>query len=749
MPSGLLDTSWKIAKPADVSQILSDDLLSSASINATPAAIALESHPSLSAADVTFNLDEAMTVTAFNSEDDQDRDGLLMPARAATADNTAAPAIVLSPGRAWLKYRVEAELKATGGASRGAIGFDLSAGGRVVLSDYRVHDPGERVRAALLHDLSTPRRLAAVLDHVQQLQPGDAIAMQMTGTLKASATVSWTDVFCGRASALMELLGTATPLTVQIQAGLQASVHVTVADDFVVVFAKEGSGAVRAVVRKARSRAVAADVAAKVEAGWVDPAGVTNAAGPLLNAVLGRPYADVKSILDHASLADLSAGDQEFVRALGRRLLGTDVFDRLDTVRARVVEIHDRLPQALEEAARAKVELGFSYEYARISEQESLIDVVLNADALAKCHQPLVRGRIDDLTSAITQSATGIELRSYLNRKTITTEKAWGFTLGIGKWVSIGGKDVVRRSWTERINERGTRQMAFLGTRAYKGSWVGEKRQWTLDVRADMPRFSRDAVALANEFDFGFNLAWYVDDAKLSRNDLSEWLDLAALWGVVSQADEPQVRDSLASGIEQPCEVVVQMTVPAGAVRAMLPALASRSLSAWASPLAAGMPWMNDCEGRRNVGARRDAYAPLWEYELQHPRTDARELQLGAANWLEKNGHPDLALLEKIRPPESPFTFSGLIFLNGPAAVVCQTFTNGADRLLRAIERNEPAGAIEQAAGYMQKMAEQSHHFRALGAYLCECAQTSGVLPSVARTLTLTLKKGGSFVVRR
>ncbi len=112
---------------------------------------------------VTVNLRAGVDISLFNSLDDKDPDGILMPAGAKDAIGAVKPLLALSTDRAWLKYRIDSGLKASTATTLAEIGFELAveAGASATLAEYRVHQRSQSVREALVADLSCRSALRA------------------------------------------------------------------------------------------------------------------------------------------------------------------------------------------------------------------------------------------------------------------------------------------------------------------------------------------------------------------------------------------------------------------------------------------------------------------------------------------------------------------------------------------------------------------------------------------------------------
>ena len=255
---------------------------------------------------VTVNLRAGVEISLFNSLDDKDPDGILMPPGAKDAIGGAQPSVVLSADRAWLKYRIDSGLKASGGTTLAEIGFDLAveAGASATLADYRVHQRSQSVREALVGDLAAGPRFAMVLSDVEALAPGDAVSVQLGGTLKVNVTLTWADVFTGELAPLSALLKSPALIALRFDAGATLTANVQVDDDFLVVFSRADEATWRVGVHKADRRSIGADVRAGIDVSFASPTAVTAILDGVVDGLLAAPMAQIQSILNKATLAD-------------------------------------------------------------------------------------------------------------------------------------------------------------------------------------------------------------------------------------------------------------------------------------------------------------------------------------------------------------------------------------------------------------------------------------------------------------
>ena len=104
----------------------------------------------LEGSEFAFSAGLEAAVEEYNSEDDRDADGILLP------DADAAPPLLLTKKDAWLKYRLGGTLRLKGGAEISSVGFSLDAKGSLALFDYRVHSRPEKVTSALPSESRCP-----------------------------------------------------------------------------------------------------------------------------------------------------------------------------------------------------------------------------------------------------------------------------------------------------------------------------------------------------------------------------------------------------------------------------------------------------------------------------------------------------------------------------------------------------------------------------------------------------------------
>src|ERR1044072_5949682 len=136
----------------DAAQLVNDEQLGSSALDVAPAGLALKQGFSIAGAEVVLSASSNLTGQAFNSLDDKDADGVLVPA---AGNSVPPPMVALNASAAWLKYRLDTNLKAAVKASLGAAGFSIDGSAGGVLADYRCHPVRtQTVRAGFIADVA-------------------------------------------------------------------------------------------------------------------------------------------------------------------------------------------------------------------------------------------------------------------------------------------------------------------------------------------------------------------------------------------------------------------------------------------------------------------------------------------------------------------------------------------------------------------------------------------------------------------
>ncbi len=744
-----MPTTLTLSNPDQLEALLSAAEVCDPSVGPVVADVTLAGGQTFAGDMLSVNVHGALGIWVFNSIDDNDDDGIFGTPPPSSPVTGLPPQLALKRGKALLKYRASAGIRArTSGETLQGLGFDLEAGLDVLLADYHLHPCAATLREAVLGDiqaLRTSLRLADVL----ALAPGEAVSQQVVGRLSADVEVSWADVFMGPVAPLARLAGPAASVLIKVSAGASVRATVSLTDDFLLVFSKVDATRWRVGLRKARTRSGALGLEAGISVQLADPGHVTAVLDAAVEGVLGQPLAEVEAVIAKASLDRLSSVERRVAGLLVERLGLDPLTTTLDALGDRVRAIRTAAEEAVRAVATAKIALAFGYEYRRMRQDTTVAQCLVEEGALRRHHASLVRGHAGPLCADASDRDQGAQLEHFLYQKTIRSDRSWGFALSLGKWLSLGSTDTRSLTRVDRHSVEHTVQRSYLGSRGYRNE--GDTRdRWSVDFATSMRGFSRGAVPLVSEFDSSLALDWFEPAKKLDETTLASWLDVASLWGVIADDELSRWQRQLAPALRQRCTFVAQLTFPHGAFGLMRPRVAMAHPSDLGPALGAAMPWL-DMGGRRSPAIRRTLYGPLWTHYLSddaHVHRRGRDFAPMARQHLQQHGVPDLAAMERLYEvtptrPHDARLFCGLLDLNARTLQQCHDFLNGVRRLhADTVSAAPDHGAMQRVFEDMEHFWAQAHHVQALGVYLLDVARTAGVTAHVTRSAALTVGTG-------
>lgn len=733
----------QVIKVDDLLPLIPSKPLSAGDLALELAQVQVDQAPSLGIDGVSFVIgaQALLRIDAYNSPTDHDEDGVF-GASAASADPLhPGPQLVADGQHAWLKYRVEAGVKASAGADVSFLAANASAGYTVVFADYHAHPLTQSTLDAVADDLRQLRFAVRATDF-DRLGIGDALAYQVRGNLKASLTMKWSDVFAGNLGGLLGWLGGGALLGIETSLKATFAASVSVEDDFVLVFSRPVAGRIRVALRKAVSRDRSVNAALDVGVQFQNQAAVKSALQAAVEAVAGQPLGVVDDLLAKTDLAQLDEGQQARLRALLQRL-GLGALDEgLATIRKRWQALKDKLEASVEALAKAKVGAGFRYEYLRTTSDATLLQALLADDDARRFHAALVKADL----AAVVPSLPPRALENYLRETSDVRTQALGFTLGIGKW-SFTGKDKKRLEAV--VQERrpsdapGTKsfRVAYAGLRDYTGTDpFGNVRRWSVDFKADTARFVE--APKAADLDYGLHLLLAREERQLSRDDLRDVIDEALVWQVVEEADEDDLLRALNDAVvaKARAEVQLELRLDAKAFRALLPLLAQGGDTAMAAACGCAMPFVSNFKALQQPRERQRLYAALWLRYLGDEGLDNPTLAGATARaFLAKD-----ALGKQLAPFEgglgaASWTFRRHVELYDRTRAAWRSHTRGLAELQDAITHGRGHDVFPSVFEQAEDLWQQSFHVRALGAYVAGLARAVGVFDQLERSLTLTL----------
>ncbi|WP_224244541.1 hypothetical protein [Hyalangium gracile] len=742
---------WKLASLDELKGLLLATPLQDSQVRVNLATVKVEQPISLGLEALSFVVDGGAetSIEAFNAPGDVDVDGVI--GEAATQEDVLklSPPLVLGQD-AWLKYGVRARAKAQAGATMPFLSASASGEVTLFVADYHVHSLTEQLRDAINKDTKN-LRLPLVLDHVLKLQPKEALSFQARTRLETSVSLRWADVFTSNLNALSRLLPAGTLLGLKTSIGASVVGSVTVSDDFILTFSREQAGAMVVSVQKGAVRGpkLAAQIGVSVEAAGAE---VIDAA---LNALVGLPgLAQFEALLDKLATLQLNEEEKKVLRLALDRLGLSDYEADASALKKAWEDQKAKAKQALTTMAAEKIAAGFQYEYARLSDEQTLLRLVLSDEQLKQFHTPLVMGRLSQVLGKIEPGA----LRSYFQQATRTLNEAWGFSLGFSKWSLLHSQTqkklqrVTQYGSPDRVH--GPKRYAYVGLRSYEGGLFQDRGGWSIDFKCDMGGFKSEPTV--RDFDFGLYMLLR-RNGKLSDESLRQAIDEAIVWHVLDDADEEQVfkqiRDAAKGG---PVEVRLEVKLADTLFRELTSLVAFGQPEFFAKALARSMPW-SSIRARSEPEFRQGVYAPLWMAYLTEKAKDwtPQKAAQRAAAWLKqdriaKGVGGEVAFWEGTGRAN---TFADVLDKNsrladvggmyGGTYVRWQRLVSGMARLRDGLVQGADPTLIDSVFSELEELWLVSFHVKAFGAMLLDLSTRSVQgLKAVERTFTVVAGTG-------
>lgn len=732
-------------------------------VNLAKATVGYDGTQNLQGIKFSFGVSTIAAVEAYNSPDDKDADGIIGPApkeNGLDSEPKLPPQIIQTNGHAWLKYRYEVEPKVSASGSFPPVSFKVDGDFKAVFTDFHVHQPDEKALDAVKSD-ELKVRFAATLNDILDLRQFEALSYRVTGELGASVTLSWSDIFTSNLASLTKFLSIGKMLALNVTVGASATLSVRVVDDFNVVFTRFEDQKIKVAVNKAKSRQIGAAAALQVKASFSDPSQVKQVLNNVVKALMGQSLDQIDNILGKATLSDLSPDEKAIANSLAQQLGLGALTDDLTQLKNNWDSFKKSLSDATEAIATAKVEAGFTYEYTRIKTDDALLEVAIYDAELKKYHNDLMLCNLNSVLNSVTTGES--TLISYLHQTTLESKQAWGFSLNLGSWVKIGGKDQKNLKKVVQEDMAGNQRIAYNGVRQYTGQLGKWKEDWTSDFKADMANFASGGVPTACDFNFGLDLRVEYDE-KLNEESLKNHFDWAVVWRAVAPGNFDKVKQEISAKYGQWAKMVVEIKFDDTVLRKLLEYFAAMGDDAinalGAHALAKALPYVSEYAVRTEPKYREICYAPLWDYYLQNPRQDPMQYALTAGNTVEK-----IALIDHLsqglelgsfeRGQMNPGlgykdmnTFAGQIYIEGDPisgdySSIYRDF-NHFKNALRLLQKSltpgncAPYKTIETVFGELSNFLGQSFYVRTAGILLMDLAASdASLLAKINRVFTI------------
>lgn len=690
------------------------------------------------------------SIELLNSASDADAAGVFGVSRPGDEPGIlAVPRLAPSAEHGWLKYRFGAGLRAEAAVDLGLGSLQLDAGRSVEYAVYRRHPLTASIAASILGDLSDlPTALEA--DDIVQMGQGDALVLQLPGRLALNFELDDSLFASSNLRPLAGLFGIADALMLQFKSGFSFTAALSITDDLRLCFVGRGVGMTHVSLRKADRSALTAQAGASIAVGFSEQT-QAQLLEHTTQALFSGGVAQIEALLTRLAPEQLLAGEPELLRQLADRLGITGSLSvQLGAVKERLAGWKAKLGAAVVEVLKTRVELGFNYEYSRVAASGSLLEAVVDAATLHELHPSLLNFDLGPVLklALLDEGAPAAERRLqqffYLHERHVTRIASRGFTLGIGKWLQISSKFAGSRTLVEQRDVQQRRKLAWISTRTISSAFNDARAGSTLTFRADTEQFL-DEPRMG---DLKFALALESVQQQLAHEQLRGFLDLAALWGVLSTAAIPQQLRHVQAAIPENVEVdtLVSLRVSDRLVRATSRWLQTHSNAEMAPLLARSLPYWPRHDARTTAELREQVYTPVFRQFLDKEGGINFKPERLVRNLLAER-YPRLAQAEARPESQQQLAFAGnptRLDSNGHPAIRMRlnTLRNAFVQLLQAPELSalEMNQVIDLIYTQQKSIAERSFTVRFFGALLVQVARESGYPEGLVASATFAWK---------
>lgn len=739
----------QIFSTESVPEIASGKSLKEKDLLSRPVSLRADQSFPIKTSEVTFSIgtSASLQVALFNDVDDRDE---------ATIVNSEKP--FLDPDystTAALKYSLGVNAKANGSASLNDIGFDLGAEGLIETGYYSLHASDEKIRGAVLEDLTSFPAIFRFED-VRNLEEGHVLYLRSAGQLNAKVAVSWADILSKSIGKLAELVSEDLSLDISIGASAAADFEVSVKDDFLYAIKKLPDDKLLVRISKSDERTTGGRVSASVGASFANPDQIegqlNRLADQAIESITAASKEQLSKLLDHSTSGQLTAEEIADAGMIASRLgLGSDQLG--EPLKERIESLRKRIKSVLSDVAKANVKLSFTYEYKRVRSSKELLMAVFDREVLSAYHSEFLKFRLKNFLGKVFEGGgnmAGVDVQKYLNEKQVSTSKSWGFGFSVaGKGFS--GRDFEEVDRIIRKNLEGRRQVVIDITRGYKSKWFGTDVSWLGNFNAEMDGFSVLEHPTMQEFDYSMYLNMNFD-LKADEEKLREFLDLGVLWGATDQKETDRLTEKYLSSLkDQQATFEARLLIPDAVMRPLAHQLTRNGFNATiiqllGQSLAGAMSYMKTFTERQTVRGREALYAGLWEYYLQNPRRSTAHYADVAGDTLrEKVGNNNLSRGEEqlYNQPGSEY-FSSMIFTNRNLYKDITSFLKGMHTLSNGMTKNSLYDdEFEGAYRRIIRFFDQSFYVRTLGAFLVKLINQNPIWrDQYERVLTITYGEG-------
>jgi len=677
----------------------------------------------------TFSIvpEASMTVSLFNSSEDEDPDKLINSTNAIIPFNAAE--------ESYLKYAFNVGATGSGSGNAGGLSLNLMLSSIFSTGLYKKHSPTNTVPMVVVNDVKS---FLSIFDWtaVESLEVGDALFASARGKLEGKIGFSWSDIFTKSMSSLANLLPGNLTLDIQMSPSVSVGFNASLEDNYLCAMTRTGADEFKVTINKTKSSSAAGQIGASIGIQFADPETLETQLNEIVDKIIASITnygGNVAQLIQKFQTNSLSGTEKELLDIILKRLKLDALDNPVNALDEFIKNLEEKAKATTKAIAKASASVSFSYEYSRISEHQELLSATITQDLLQSLHPQLVGFKADQLLAAVQNNAPGIILNHYLNQKTLTIKKSWGFGLSfVGKPV-FSGKEIRKTVSSTQTNAASERQLSLDQVMGYQREWMGESTDWITDFNVKMPSFS--AAPSLNEFDYSFYVQITSGMKVKKAKHLRQLLDIGVMWGAIDENEISRFVDKyLDTFHRQVITADAQLTFKPKAMLAFIQQLGqlswnSTTINMMAKAMASSMSYWNNFTLRQSVSKRAAAYTPTWQSYLSNPAQSLNSIaQTSKNNLLTYGGVAPMLINHEGEAGQSPSDdyVANMIYQNGNIANDAQKFVDGLTKLKEGIAAESVyEDNFDQAYDQVSQFFSQSFYIRTLGCLLNEFAMNN------------------------
>jgi len=682
-------------------------------------------------------LDGEIDVELFNSKDDKDDSRILFSIATNTQEHELSPAIAYHGDSCWLKYSLEANIKGDGHYSLSELGIGIDANEGLLISSYRRHAPTETLGNAVISDVRTFPLIFSVED-VKSIQPEEALEMETSGKLVANAEFAWGEILASSLSTFSKLLDQGEILDIKLDASLSAQLNVSIEGGFKVVFYRQqgDNNVVRIGVKKSSLYEFDGTINAGIKAQLIDPQNFKTAYTAIVEGFFEAPLNKINQILALVNTDDIPDELKFYINKISDRIGLQDGIDTIEDIKENIEQLQKKITDGIIQAAKAKAELSFAYEYNRLTETQSLAELIVSNAALEHVHGHALAGRILDMTAMVNNDS--VKLERFFYQKTTKIEKSYGFNLGFGKWQAMSRNNSSIK-YVENQNASGEVKLATIAMRGYKDNYFGEKRNFYISFEAQMPDYSLSRVPSINEFKLGLTLVHQKEGIDINPREVQKLADEFAVWQLAPAGELEDATEKLLTTLDGATDIKIARTITVDhqAFIQLLPLLSEFDIHRLSTSFAAALPTAMRLQvGRATPSLKVKYYQPILASYLNGDFSRPDDLAAYAYQYLKKEGMGKLARKERdwrSAGGSMQFHLGGLAKYHGDIRKELKNLCSGMKMLKQAYTTGLSHEVLDDAFYLFDDMGKSELYTRIFGNFLLSCANE---FEELAGTLT-------------